>query len=117
MKKNLPVLIALFIIVELAVILLVWLTSQKAAAPADSGNPDAFIPAAGIDDLISVSAPRPGEHITSPLFVTGIARGTWFFEASFPAELKDAQGNTIAQGAGQAQGDWMTEDFVPFSLS
>lgn len=50
----------------------------------------------------------------SPLVVTGEARGTWFFEGSFPVALLDAHGNTLLQTYAQAQGEWMTEDFVPF---
>ena len=44
----------------------------------------------------------------------GEARGNWYFEASFPIEVRDAAGNVIATGIAQAQGDWMTENFVPF---
>lgn len=68
-------------------------------------------------DSIRATSPAPGATITSPLTVVGEARGTWYFEASFPYELQDAGGNTIAQGPVQAQADWMTEDFVPFSVS
>jgi len=65
-------------------------------------------------DLICVSAPRPNQTISSPLVLEGEARGTWFFEASFPARLFDDDGNEIAVAIAQAQGEWMTEDFVPF---
>ena len=65
-------------------------------------------------DLICVSAPRPNQTISSPLVLEGEARGVWFFEASFPARLFDDDGNEIAVAIAQAQGEWMTEDFVPF---
>ncbi len=65
-------------------------------------------------DLIRITSPRPGETITNPLVVTGEARGYWFFEASFPVVLLDAEGNEIASGPAQAQSEWMTEEFVPF---
>ncbi len=65
-------------------------------------------------DLIVVSTPSPGDTITSPLTVTGKARGVWYFEASFPLELTDDQGNTIARHYATAEDDWMTEEFVPF---
>jgi len=38
-------------------------------------------------DLIVVDEPRPLSVITSPLTVRGQARGTWYFEASFPLDL------------------------------
>jgi hypothetical protein len=46
--------------------------------------------------------------------ITGEARGPWYFEASFPVLLTDGDGLIIAQGNGQAQGEWMTTEFVPF---
>lgn len=76
--------------------------------------PEAPATTAGIPDLVSVENPTIGERITSPLTVTGSARGTWYFEASFPIEVRDAEGNLIGQGYGEAQGEWMTEDFVIF---
>lgn len=66
------------------------------------------------NDLIHVSVPLPNSEIQSPLMVTGEARGYWFFEASFPVELVDWDGKIIAQGIATAEGEWMTNDFVPF---
>ena len=65
-------------------------------------------------DLIRVSKPRPNETIISPLKIRGEARGFWFFEASFPVKLFDANGLLLAAIPAQASGDWMTEDFVSF---
>jgi len=66
-------------------------------------------------DLIRVFCPPPNQEVTSPLTITGEARGYWFFEAVFPVRLLDKNGNIIAQTLAQAQGEWMTENFVPFS--
>jgi hypothetical protein len=68
-------------------------------------------------DLITVSNVASGQKVTSPLTVEGKARGGWYFEASFPVELKDANGKVLFQGPAQAQGDWMTSDFVPFKVT
>lgn len=68
-------------------------------------------------DLVYVEGPLPGTKITSPLVVTGRARGNWYFEASFPVKLLDGNGNQIAIAPAQAQGDWMTVDYVPFSVT
>jgi hypothetical protein len=57
----------------------------------------------------------PLDKISSPLVLTGEARGIWFFEASFPVILTDWDGLIIAQGYAQADTDWMTTDFVPFT--
>lgn len=66
-------------------------------------------------DLIILESPRPNQKITSPQTIKGKARGTWFFEGSFPFKLIDEGGFLIDQGNAQAVGDWMTEDFVPFT--
>ncbi|MEF8846849.1 MAG: Gmad2 immunoglobulin-like domain-containing protein [Candidatus Paceibacterota bacterium] len=65
---------------------------------------------------IRVEAPQSNQMISSPLAVKGEAHGSWYFEGSFPVELKDAGGNSLARKSIQAQGDWMTEDFVPFEV-
>jgi len=63
---------------------------------------------------VRLSFPEPGAIISSPLEILGEARGNWFFEANIPVSLVDEYGNVIASVGGQAQLDWMTEDFVPF---
>ncbi|MCX6703458.1 MAG: Gmad2 immunoglobulin-like domain-containing protein [Candidatus Zambryskibacteria bacterium] len=72
-----------------------------------------------VDDteLIQVASPEKNSKVSSPLVVKGKARGTWYFEASFPVRLLDANGKELAVAPAQAQGEWMTEDFVPFSVS
>lgn len=47
----------------------------------------------------------------------GRARGPWYFEASFPIELRDANNVLITTVVAQAQWEWMTEDFVPFTAT
>lgn len=66
---------------------------------------------------IRVSSPRPGTKITSPLTITGEARGKYFFEAQFPIRLLDQDHKIIAQGVAEAESDWMTENFVPFTAT
>lgn len=68
-------------------------------------------------DVIVLDTPRPETIVTSPLHISGRARGNWFFEASFPVSLTDWDGRIIAQGVAEAKGDWMTEDFVPFEAT
>ena len=57
------------------------------------------------------------DTVSSPLVVSGEARGTWYFEADFPVRLYDANGSELAVGIAQAQDDWMTEDFVTFMVT
>ena len=67
-----------------------------------------------ITDQIRVSNPLSNQMIQSPLIIEGEALGTWFFEGVFPIMLLDSNGNAVARHFAQAQGEWMTEDFVPF---
>jgi hypothetical protein len=55
------------------------------------------------------------QTITSPITITGRARGSWFFEATAPVDIVNWDGLIIGQGYIQAQSDWMTENFVEFS--
>jgi hypothetical protein len=68
-------------------------------------------------DLVVLTSPLAGASITSPVTITGRARGTWFFEASFPVNIVDWDGLIIGQGIAQAQGDWMTSEYVPFTAT
>ncbi|OGY43739.1 MAG: hypothetical protein A2820_02305 [Candidatus Buchananbacteria bacterium RIFCSPHIGHO2_01_FULL_40_35] len=65
--------------------------------------------------MIRISNPRPNQKISSPLTITGQARGNWFFEASFPIDLYDGNNNLLGTAIAQAQSEWMTTDFVPFT--
>lgn len=71
----------------------------------------------GKDHLIRLTAPLPNAMVTSPLIIKGEARGNWYFEASFPAEVIDANGKRLALVPVQAKGEWMTTNFVPFETS
>lgn len=65
-------------------------------------------------NLIRVKMPRPGEIVASPLTVEGEARGSWYFEASFPVKIIDSRGRELGVMPALAQGEWMTENYVPF---
>lgn len=72
-------------------------------------------------DLIRVESPATMSTITSPLTVRGMARGNWFFEASFPVTLVNWDGLIIAEGyatftpdPNDPESTWMTTEFIPF---
>lgn len=70
-------------------------------------------------DLIRLEYPDITQTITSsPIMIRGVARGNWFFEASFPVEIIDMNGNILHIGIATAESEnWMTPDFVPFTAS
>lgn len=69
----------------------------------------------GKEDLIQVTSPKPESTIASPVTIKGKARGTWFFEASFPIYVVDWDGLIIGEGHATADSEWMTSEFVPFT--
>jgi len=89
----------------------IWMSFAPAPVPNTNGNATTTP-----DNMIRVTSPQPNATVASPLHITGEARGTWYFEASFPVRLEDANGTVLAQAPAQAQGDWMTTEFVPFAV-
>jgi hypothetical protein len=69
------------------------------------------------NDLIELYEPLPGDTVRSPITVRGRARGQWYFEGDFPVVLTDWDGRIIATVPAQAQGEWMTTDWVPFEAT
>lgn len=65
-------------------------------------------------DEIHVTTPQPNQQITSPFKITGEARGSWYFEGSFAAELYDANNTSLGKTNVTAKSAWTTENFVPF---
>lgn len=111
----------IFIIV-LAIItaIVLFVVNKSVEAPINSIGTGKAIYYSGINakNLIKIDSPKPGDQqITSPLVVTGEARGNWYFEATFPISLTNWDGLIIAEGYATAKGDWMTEEFVPFEAT
>ena len=67
-----------------------------------------------MQDLIVLENLVPGSHVTSPIQIAGKARGNWYFEGDFPVRVLDEHANVVGVGFATAQGEWMTEEFVPF---
>ncbi len=72
---------------------------------------------AEVKNEIIIDSPRIGDLVTSPLVVTGEARGTWFFEGVFPVELIGKSGQSIKVVPATSSEPWMTEDFIPFEAT
>lgn len=86
--------------------------------------PEVLTTTKGNSDIIRNVSVREGDTISSPLVVTGEARGMWFFEASFPIALTNWDGLIIAEVPAEAVLDpndpnstWMTEEYVPFEAT
>lgn len=101
-------------LIMVAVLILLGLYAYKNLTKTNTVVPDGTVDK---NDLIVVETPVPGTTISSPLLVRGKARGNWYFEASFPIDVLAADGTVVGQGFATAQGEWMTEEFVPFTGS
>lgn len=64
---------------------------------------------------IKVTEPVSSQDISNPIVLSGEAQGNWFFEATAPVTVVDWDGRIIGEGYIEAEGDWMTVDFVPFT--
>jgi len=104
MKKT--IIIITVVVVLIAAGAFVLIKGQENSGGQNTDNTD--------NRNVVVIYPTENQVISSPFSIEGKARGTWFFEASFPIRLLDKDGNLIATAIAQAQSDWMTEDFVPF---
>jgi len=103
------------------ILLLIIAVSCKNEKSSETTSPSTVTPEKNevsndtINDLLKVTNPAEGQLITSPLEITGDARGYWFFEATASVELLDGNMDQIAEKYITATGEWMTEDWVPFS--
>lgn len=70
-----------------------------------------------IESMIRIDGLIANQVVKSPLTITGRALGNWYFEASFPVELLDGNGKSLMIKPAQAQSDWMTTAFVPFTVT
>jgi hypothetical protein len=110
------------VIVVLFVVLF-WVSGGRGPTP--SGNPTPTSTDEGLaeptispDGHVEVGAPLPDELVASPAKVAGnVSGGGWFFEASFPVKVVDADGTVLGQGQAQAQADWMSSGTVPFAAT
>ncbi len=68
-------------------------------------------------DTILVDTPQPSQTVGKTFDISGKARGPWYFEASFPVEVQDKDGKVIGQNHANANGEWMTNEFVPFTAT
>jgi len=89
-----------------------YIYNEKQADPSEEV---VAIEPAALEDLITVTSPLPNTTVGNPIEVKGMARGFWFFEASAPVVVVNWDGLIIGEGFITAEGEWMTEDFVPFS--
>ncbi|KKW19828.1 MAG: hypothetical protein UY63_C0005G0011 [Parcubacteria group bacterium GW2011_GWA2_51_10] len=111
------------IVLGIVIAVLSWLLFKAPApvsAPMNNGNATTTPPSATKpfeSENVRIETPRSGARVAQTFTVTGEARGLWYFEASFPVQVRDANDNVLATVPAQAIGEWMTTEFVPFSTT
>ena len=129
MKKNIIIFSVIFLVALLALAWVYFLKDGKDAgdvpaqqkqeevgnAPERKDADQGDIPQDAV--MVVIRTPKASQVVESPLKIEGEARGTWYFEASFPVKLVNKEGVVLAQGIATALSDWMTTSFVPFELT
>lgn len=65
-------------------------------------------------DGVILTTPKLNSLVTTPLTITGVVPGSWYFEGSFGVVLLDGNGIQVGVVPAVAQSDWMTASPVPF---
>lgn len=63
---------------------------------------------------IIIELPISNQIIENSVKITGQAKGAWYFEAEFTAELYDDYDTLLGTAILTAQDEWMTDKLVPF---
>lgn len=79
--------------------------------------PKPVVDARPLSAKVTVATPAKNAKVTHALTISGKAPGPWFFEASFPVQVRDAQDAIIGRTVAQAHGEWMTEALVDFTAT
>jgi hypothetical protein len=101
MKTALTLAIGAFVVVVVLAGLLIALPAPETAQ-------------SSLSDRVIVTTPPRDATVEGTFTVTGSAPGPWYFEASFPVRVLNEDNVVVAETYAQAQGEWMTEDLVPF---
>lgn len=98
--------VMLFIAVVLGAILI---ATPSPAPVLDGSDTEPFV-----SENVIVTDPLPNGAVSQTFTVRGEARGSWFFEASFPLQVRDPDNNNVGGGIAMARDNWMTTEFVLF---
>lgn len=128
MNRNImwiAVILPWFVIIGLAYLLFALpapkeATNATATSTPNQGAPTEQKPAENthnqpLSKRVTVTAPKPNTTVGERFVVAGSAPGNWFFEASFPIQVRDADHNVIGRTHASAQGEWMTTELVTFT--
>jgi hypothetical protein len=116
MNKLAKYIVIVFTVIIIALLAILIFVPAKKSAPVKNVAAIQGTKASS-DGSISIVSPNENALIDSPIVVSGIAKGNWFFEAVFPVKVLDGDGMVLGQGQARAEGDWTTTGTVPFSAT
>ncbi|RJQ33729.1 hypothetical protein C4568_03980 [Candidatus Parcubacteria bacterium] len=70
-----------------------------------------------LSSRVVVTSPQAKQLLGHMFTVAGVAPGPWFFEAQFPMQVRDMEGNVVGRATATAQGEWMTTELVTFTAT
>lgn len=122
LDKKTFVTILVIIIIVLGVSSIYWFTKPEIneentnlrlinSTVAPLGNSDELKNEIKLDNLLD------NDYIQNPLEITGQAKGTWFQEGEFSARIVTEGGLVLDKAAVIAEENWMTENFVEFTVT
>ena len=91
-------------------------TQKAQTTPATTPQSTCANPMVLGQDIAELSITR-GQKIVSGVLLTGKIKGGFCFEAVCPIKIVSDQGDAIFSGVINLQGDWMTDELVPFQVS
>lgn len=92
-------------------------TTPKKATTTPKKTPVKPDPEAPLSARVSLQSPKEGSTVDSTFELLGKAPGNWFFEATFPIQVRDNEGNVIGRTHANALGEWMTTELVSFQAT
>src|SRR3989344_914355 len=109
------IIIVLFVVIA-------WHTYSLVSTPAPppitaTSTPPVATSTLPLSARVVVTSPKANSTVGKTFIVSGSAPGPWYFEASFPIKIVDANNNLLGQAIAQAQGEWMTTDQVTFTAT
>ena len=108
MKKFVLFTVIILIVITFLVLVFDW---GRRGTTTPEINPNAT---STLEMPIVVNNIKDNQEVSNPINIKGKARGSWFFEATFPIQLVDIDGNIISSTVAHAQSDWATTSFVNF---
>lgn len=127
MLNRIRMIFGVTLLAVIGIIIWAYVTGGAAPAPAASvATTTPSVPSAAstseenktpppLSSRVTVDAPKAGVTVGKTFTVEGEAPGNWYFEASFPIQVRSAEGDVIGRAVAQAQSDWMTTELVSFT--